>query len=95
MSSFTENIDSVRTLIETQISCQKLVIIDDGSVQADNLKLNVLIVSEQFHEVGLLDRQRMVHAAVKSRADIHALSMRTYTVEEYEKRKATLIAAFQ
>jgi len=52
-------------------------------------KFNLILVAEGFEGVGLLDRQRLVNASLKDvMDDIHALSMKTWTPAQYEKKKA-------
>jgi BolA protein len=48
----------------------------------------VLVVSDRFTGVGLLDRNRMVHAALKEEigAEIHALVIRALTPAEWAGR---------
>jgi len=47
----------------------------------------VLIVSENFRQQDLLSRQRAVYAAVGDamKSDVHALSLRTLTPEEWQQ----------
>ena len=54
-------------------------------------KLNLVVVSDQFEGVSLIDRQRKVNDALSSlMPSIHALTMKTWTPEQYEKKKHTL-----
>ena len=51
-------------------------------------KFNVVLVTDEFVGVKLLDRQRQVNAALKDIVDrIHALSLKTWTIADYEKKK--------
>ena len=52
------------------------------------LQFNLILVSPAFEGVSLLDRHRMVNDALSDvMEDIHALSMKTWTPEQYEKKK--------
>ena len=51
-------------------------------------KWNAIIVSEKFNGVPLKDRHQLVYAALKTEmATIHALTMKTWTQEQWEKNK--------
>lgn len=48
----------------------------------------VIIVSSQFEGKGLVEQQRMVNEALKEALDtqrIHALALKTYTPEQWER----------
>ena len=46
-------------------------------------------MSESFKDIKLLQRQRLVNEAVAPLMDdIHALSMKTWTIEQWEKKRA-------
>lgn len=54
-------------------------------------KFQVLIVSPKFDGVDRLDRQRSVYEALESEMnDIHALTIKSWTPAEYEKKKDKL-----
>ena len=58
--------------------------------------MNILIISETFNNLGLLDRHRLIHDILKvHQNDIHSISMKTLTLAEYEKKKMTLPIEFQ
>lgn len=53
-------------------------------------KFEAIVVSEAFAGMALLERQRAVNEAIKAEMEsIHAFSMKTWTPEQYEKKKAT------
>lgn len=56
----------------------------DVEVEGDGQHFQALVISASFLGKSLLQRQRMVYAALgdKMRAQIHALSMQTLTPEE-------------
>ena len=48
-------------------------------------KIDVVIVSDKFEGMGLLDRQRAVHAAIEDEMKtIHAITMKCKTVKQWE-----------
>ena len=52
-------------------------------------KFFLLVVSDAFDKVKLLARHRMVHAAIAAEMDgIHAVELKTWTVAQWEKKKA-------
>ena len=54
-------------------------------------KFSVIVVSTQFDGVGLLERQRSVNTVLaEEMKTIHALTMKTWTPAQYEKRKSKL-----
>lgn len=51
-------------------------------------KWNAIIVSDKFNGVPLKDRHQLVYAALKQEMEtIHALTMKTWTQEQWEKNK--------
>uniref|UniRef100_A0A6B2LW69 BolA-like protein n=1 Tax=Arcella intermedia TaxID=1963864 RepID=A0A6B2LW69_9EUKA len=53
-------------------------------------KFKAVIVASKFQGMKLLDRNRAVNSTFESlRPRIHAFSMRTWTPEEYETKKAS------
>ena len=52
-------------------------------------KFEAIIVSSAFNGVQLLERQRMVNEVIAEEMKIiHAFSMKTWTPEQYEKKKS-------
>lgn len=51
--------------------------------------LNAVIVSSNFKEINLLERHRLVYTALNDmiKNEIHALSMKTYTLDEWKYLK--------
>jgi stress-induced morphogen len=48
-------------------------------------KIDVLVVSDKFEGMGLLDRQRAVHAALEDEMKtIHAITMKCKTVKQWQ-----------
>ena len=57
------------------------------TVDGDGVHFEAVVVSDQFTDKSLLEQQRMVYRTLGDRMQsaIHALSMKTYTVTEWEK----------
>ena len=57
------------------------------SVTGDGRHFEAVVVDDAFAGKGLLEQHRMVYATLgeKMGGEIHALSMRTYTREQWEK----------
>lgn len=54
----------------------------------DQHHFDAVIVSSAFNNLSLLERQRKVYAVLEEKildGEIHALSFKTYTPEEYEE----------
>uniref|UniRef100_A0A7S1NNM6 BolA-like protein n=1 Tax=Eutreptiella gymnastica TaxID=73025 RepID=A0A7S1NNM6_9EUGL len=69
----------------------KHVEVANQSGACTGMKLDVLVVSDLFEGKKVIDRQRMVNAVVADQlADgtIHALTIKTKTVEQWEKMQA-------
>ncbi|CAM3801478.1 BolA family protein [Bordetella tumulicola] len=73
--------EQVRQYIADGLPCNHL------DVQGDGSHFDAVIVSPSFEGKRLIARHQMVYAALGDRmkAEIHALSMRTLTPEEYAK----------
>ena len=73
--------DQVKTYIATHLSCTHL------SVEGDGQHFFATIVSSSFEGKKLRERHQMVYQALGDRmhAEIHALSMKTLTPEEFKK----------
>lgn len=59
------------------------------SVTGDGRHFEAIVISDEFAGKGLLDQHRMVYATLgdKVGGDIHALSVRTYTREQWQQHK--------
>lgn len=69
----------VKSYIANGLECSHL------EVEGDGQHFNALIVSEAFAGKRLIQRHQLVYAALgdRMREEIHALSMKTMTPEEY------------
>jgi len=71
--------DSIKQGIEARLACEHLEVIGDGQ------HFQAVIVSAEFAGRGRVQRHQLVYAALgeRMREEIHALSMRTLTPEEW------------
>jgi acid stress-induced BolA-like protein IbaG/YrbA len=70
----------IQRLITDGLPCAQIEVTGDGA------HFDALIVSAAFTDKGTLARHRLVYAALGGRmesGEIHALSMRTFTPEEW------------
>ncbi|MCH9705421.1 MAG: BolA/IbaG family iron-sulfur metabolism protein [Proteobacteria bacterium] len=75
--------EELSTWIAAAITCNELRVAGDGR------HFEALIVSEAFTGLSKVRRHQLVYQALGNRmvADIHALSMRTLTPEEYTSQE--------
>ena len=71
--------ESVKQGIESGLACEHVDVIGDGQ------HFQAVIVSEEFAGRSRVQRHQLVYAALgeRMREEIHALSMRTLTPEEW------------
>jgi acid stress-induced BolA-like protein IbaG/YrbA len=71
--------DQIRDYISQNLPCDHIQVSGDGS------HFEALIVSPEFEGLRLIARHQRVYAALGERmkAEVHALSMRTLTPDEY------------
>lgn len=72
--------DSVKRGIEAGLACEHVEVIGDGQ------HFQALIVSREFEGRSRVRRHQLVYAALgeRMREEIHALSMRTLTPQEWQ-----------
>jgi len=72
--------EQIRQYIADNLPCEHI------EVQGDGAHFEAIIVSPEFEGKRLIARHQRVYAALGDRmkAEIHALSMRTLTPEEYK-----------
>ena len=73
--------DLVKSYIAAGLDCTHL------SVEGDGQHFNAVIVSNAFAGKRLIQRHQLVYAALgdRMREEIHALSMKTLTPEEFQQ----------
>ncbi len=76
--------EQVRDYIAQGLPCDHL------EVEGDGQHFTAIIVSQAFAGKRPIQRHQLVYAALgdRMREEIHALSMKTFTPEEYEANKA-------
>ena len=73
--------EDIKSLIEQEISGSQATVTGDGS------HFEVVVVSDAFEGLSMVDEQRMVYAALNemiSSGAIHALSIKAYTPGEWQ-----------
>ena len=76
----------VQKKLEAEFSPTFLSVVDESD--GCGSKFNVVVVSAKFEGVGLLQRQRAVNTCLAEEMKvIHALSMKTWTPAQYEKKQ--------
>ncbi len=72
--------ENIKKMIENGLSTSFVKVVGDGS------HFEAIIVSDEFTGKMLIDRHKLVYGALgdSMREDIHALSMKTLTVEQWE-----------
>jgi acid stress-induced BolA-like protein IbaG/YrbA len=76
--------EDIQTLIENGLPGAEVRVSGDGR------HFDAVVISQSFAGKSLLEQHRMVYAALgnKMGADIHALTMRTYTREQWVQANA-------
>ena len=75
--------NKIRDSISKKIAVYHLVVKGDGS------HFQAIIVSNDFNNLGRLDRHKLVYDALGNcfAEDVHALSLKTYTEDEWKNLK--------
>lgn len=75
--------EQIKYLIEAGVSGSAVTIEGDGT------HFQAVVISPAFQGLGLVKRHQLVYSALGQRmgAEIHALSIQTYTPQEWEERK--------
>lgn len=73
--------EQIKNYIASGLACSHL------EVEGDGQHFTAVIVSDQFTGKRLIERHQLVYAALgdRMREEIHALSMKTLTPEEFQK----------
>eukprot|EP00941_MAST-03F_sp_MAST-3F-sp1_P003087 g3087.t1 len=87
MSTISEN--NLTQKLSDYFAAQFVRVVDNSD--GCGAKFKVLIVSSKFEGVDRIERQRSVYKALESEmAHIHALTIKSWTPAEYEKKKEKL-----
>lgn len=86
-----ERVEMIRQRLTEALAPESLDIEDDSASHAGHAgaggagHFNVIIISDKFEGLSLLKRHRLVYDAVDDimNTEIHALSMKTYTPDEF------------
>ncbi len=84
------NPEDVQRLIEAGVPGCEAIVSGDGS------HFDAIVISESFVGKSLVDKQRMVYATVNDRitsGELHALSIKTYTPEEWDKARKLRVSS--
>lgn len=75
--------ESIKKTIEQGLTTSYLTVVGDGQ------HFEAIIVSEEFAGLNRIQRQQRVNKSLGDRVttDIHALSMKTYTLQEWQENK--------
>ena len=74
--------DIIYQAINTHLDCVYL------DVSGDGRHFEAVVVSPEFAEKSRIERHRLIYAALgeKMREEVHALSMKLFTEEEWKKK---------
>ncbi len=73
--------DEIKKLIESNIESAQVMVTGEGGM------FDTTVISDKFDGLSQVKKQQMVYAAVNSQitsGDIHALSIKAYTPEEWQ-----------
>ena len=87
----TERVEMIRQRLTEALEPETLDIEDDSASHAGHARagggghFNVIIISDKFSGLNLIKRHRLVYDAVADimNTEIHALSMKTYSPDEF------------
>ena len=73
--------DSIYKAINSQVNCDYLDVTGDGH------HFEAIVVSDEFIEKTLLQRHRIIYSALGNmmKVEVHALSMKLYTINEWRE----------
>ena len=80
------NIDEIKERLNAYFTNDKIEVFDSRGT-GDHF--SIIIISDKFKNVSLVDRHRMVYSIFEDKivTEIHALQIQTYTLEEWKKKK--------
>ena len=92
MSNTPDRRSRIETTLRASLQPDHLEVVDESHLHAGHAgaragggHYRLLVVSDRFEGVGLIQRQRLVYSALGAEmgGEIHALAMKTLTVEEW------------
>ena len=80
------NIDEIKQRLNAYFTNDKIEVFDSRGT-GDHF--SIIVISDKFTKVSLVDRHRMVYSIFEDKIviEIHALQIQTYTLEEWKKKK--------
>ena len=80
------NIEEIKEKLKINFPKDKIEVFDSRGT-GDHF--SIIIISDKFTNVSLVDRHRMVYSIFEDKivTEIHALQIQTYTLEEWKKKK--------
>ncbi|PRP89444.1 bolA-like protein 2-like [Planoprotostelium fungivorum] len=80
------SVEQLESIIKERVPAETVIAEDESS--GCGAKFSVIVVSSHFVGKPLLDRHRLVNDSLKEELkSIHALTLKTWTPEQYEKKK--------
>ncbi len=76
--------ESLKEMVSSAIDVEEVLVNLDGN------HASILVVSDEFKGLSRVKQQQLVYAPLKSiiaSGDLHAVSFRTYTAEEWQREK--------
>lgn len=77
--------NNIKNIIKKKIEVNKIFINSD-----DNVHYKAIIISDEFDGLSLINRQKKINSILNQfiiQGEIHAISLKTYTTQEWEKIK--------
>lgn len=87
--------EKIESLLRTQLAASVVEIEDETRLHAGHAgaaggggHYRVVVVSDQFADLSLMQQHRLVYAALagEMKTTIHALALRTYTPEQWQRQ---------
>jgi len=80
------NIDEIKQRLNSYFIDDKIEVFDSRGT-GDHF--SIIIISNKFDNVSLVDRHRMVYSIFEDKivTEIHALQIQAYTLDEWKKKK--------
>ncbi len=93
-----ETVQIIDTILKEKLNAHHVEIIDESYLHRGHKAAGggghyaVIVVSEKFNNVNLIDQRRLVYSALDDQINgtpklIHALQIKTFTPEEWKKSK--------
>ena len=81
-------IAEIEQTLQSNFENLHLVKVIDLSGGCDGSSLQVIVITDEFKEMKLLERQQKVNQILSAQiAKLHAMELKTWTVEQWDKKK--------